>query len=136
MSNHTLATLNALVAVASLACMLLGRRAITVGNRRAHRNLMLAATALQALFLGVFVHRFVVYGFTEFSGSGISRWIYFVVFLTHEPLAVVTIPLVITAVLLGLTRKYAQHRQIVAWTFPIWVYATTTGVIRYGLLYL
>jgi putative membrane protein len=35
----------------------------------------------------------------------------------------------------GLNGRYARHRAIARWTYPIWMYVSVTGVLVYVLLY-
>jgi uncharacterized membrane protein YozB (DUF420 family) len=30
---------------------------------------------------------------------------------------------------------FAAHRRIAAWTFPVWLYVSVTGVLVYWMLY-
>jgi uncharacterized membrane protein YozB (DUF420 family) len=43
--------------------------------------------------------------------------------------------MVIRSLWLGWKGRYAEHRRIARWTFPIWVYVSLTGVTVYVLLY-
>jgi len=47
----------------------------------------------------------------------------------------VVLPMAIITLSRGLKGRYAQHRQIARWTFPIWLYVSITGVLVYVLLY-
>ena len=35
----------------------------------------------------------------------------------------------------GLRKRFAKHRRIAKWTYPIWLYVSATGVVIYLLLY-
>jgi uncharacterized membrane protein YozB (DUF420 family) len=50
-------------------------------------------------------------------------------------LAIVTPPLVIRAVYLALSRRLDEHRRVVRWALPIWLYVCVTGVLVYLMLY-
>jgi putative membrane protein len=50
-------------------------------------------------------------------------------------LAVITPPLAIRTLYLALKKRFAEHRRIVRWTLPIWMYVSVTGVLVYVLLY-
>ena len=47
--------------------------------------------------------------------------------------------LVVLMVLITLSRalrsKFALHKQIARWTWPVWMYVSITGVIVYIMLY-
>jgi uncharacterized membrane protein YozB (DUF420 family) len=55
--------------------------------------------------------------------------------MSHMVLATVAVPLAITALTLGLRGRFAKHRRIARWTWPIWIYVSITGVIVYLMLY-
>ena len=133
--NGALALVNAVLTLASIACMALGYVAIRRRAIERHRNWMIAATAFSAAFMAVFVYRFAVFGFEPFQGQGAWKVVYYVVLLTHEPLAVVNIPLVLVALVLGLRRAKA-HAEIARPALLIWFITAVTGVAVYVLLHL
>jgi uncharacterized membrane protein YozB (DUF420 family) len=45
------------------------------------------------------------------------------------------VPLVITALVFAFRKRFARHRAIARWTFPIWLYVSVTGVVVYVMLY-
>jgi putative membrane protein len=134
--NHGLALTNAVLTASALICMVSGWRAIRRKDVRRHKQLMIAATALSAAFVAVFLLRFVEHGFTPFQGSGVLRGIYYFVFFSHEPLAVVNVPLVLVALACGLLGAYAVHKEVARYALPIWIYVAATGVLIYVLVYL
>ena len=133
--NAALAAADTLLAVASIACMVAGYRAIRRRDIERHRAFMLAAAATSAAFMILFVTRFVVFGFAPYGGSGAGKVVYYVVLLIHEPLAVINIPLVLVALVLGLRRSSA-HPEVARPAFFIWLAAASTGVLLFVLLYL
>jgi putative membrane protein len=46
----------------------------------------------------------------------------------------VALPLILAALWFGLGSRFAVHRRIARWTFPIWLYVSVTGVIVFGFL--
>lgn len=134
--NHALALTNAILTACSLGCMLAGRRAILRRDVARHKRFMLAATVAGAAFVVVFVIRFVNYGFTRFHGDGVARALYSVAFYSHEPLAVVNVPLVLVALGFGLRRSYAIHKDVARYALPIWIYVAVTGILIYVFVYL
>ena len=72
---------------------------------------------------------------TRFQGTGLSRPIYFSILISHTILAVATVPLVLVTLTRGLRERFAKHRAIARWTFPIWLYVSVTGVVIYFMLY-
>jgi uncharacterized membrane protein YozB (DUF420 family) len=50
-------------------------------------------------------------------------------------LAIVVVPMILITLVLGLRNKFARHRGIARWTYPIWMYVSVTGVVVYLMLY-
>ena len=125
------ATLNALSGVLLLVAYVLIR------NRRIdrHRQVMLAAFVTSSLFLVCYVIYHAQVGSVRFTRQGFVRPLYFTILITHVSLAAVVLPLAIVTLSRGLKARYARHRVIARWTFPIWLYVSVTGVLVYMLLY-
>ena len=137
MSLQNLTMLSTACIVLSGASLLLGwyfirvRRAIT-----AHRNTMLSATALAALFLVFYVTRWSLYGSKPFAGTGAWRGIYFTTLVPHILLAIVLVPLVLRLLDLSLRRRdFVAHRRLARITLPVWLYVAVSGWFIYYLLY-
>jgi uncharacterized membrane protein YozB (DUF420 family) len=45
------------------------------------------------------------------------------------------VPLALITLTRALRERFAAHRRIARWTFPIWLYVSVTGVIVYMMLY-
>lgn len=133
--DAALAAADALLATASIAFLVAGYRAIRARRIERHRALMLAAAASSAAFMVLFVFRFATFGFAGFAGTGGWKGLYYAVLLVHEPLAVINIPLVLVALVLGLRRSSA-HPEVARPALLIWLVAAATGVLLYALLYL
>jgi putative membrane protein len=125
------ATLNALAAL----CLLLGYVYIRRGRQTAHRNAMVGALALSALFLTSYLVYHYHAGSRPFTGQGPLRIVYFTVLITHVVLAIVIVPMVLVTVSRALAARFDRHRQIARWTWPLWMYVSVTGVIVYVMLY-
>lgn len=100
-----------------------------------HRQVMLAAFAVSALFLVSYVVYHAQVGSVRFTRQGLVRPIYFTILFTHVILAFTVLPLALVTLSRGLKARYAQHRRIARWTLPIWLYVSVTGVLVYVLLY-
>ncbi len=125
------ASLNGLAAVLLLA----GRRFIAQQRREAHRNTMIAAFVTSSLFLISYLYYHAHVGSVAFQGHGLVRPIYFTLLISHMILAIVLVPMVLLSLRRGLAARYAAHRAIARWTYPIWLYVSVTGVIVYLMLY-
>jgi len=54
---------------------------------------------------------------------------YLVILITHLLTSFLVLPLIIYTYLLGLYKKYTEHKKIAKWTFYIWEYVSVTGVL-------
>jgi uncharacterized membrane protein YozB (DUF420 family) len=135
MSVHDLPAVNASLNAISGVLLLIAY--IFIRNRQIerHRKTMIAAFVSSALFLVCYVVYHAQVGSVRFTRSGIVRPIYFTILVTHVTLAAVVLPMAIITLSRGLKARYAQHRRIARWTFPIWMYVSVTGVLVYVLLY-
>jgi uncharacterized membrane protein YozB (DUF420 family) len=125
------ATLNALSGV----LLLTGFALIKARRIEAHRRCMLAAFAASTLFLICYVTYHAQVGSVRFTRQGVVRPIYFTILITHVLLAASVLPLALITLSQGLRGRFARHRRVARWTFPIWLYVSVTGVIVYVLLY-
>jgi putative membrane protein len=125
------ATLNATCAVLLVA----GRLAIARRKTRAHRALMVGAFVVSTVFLTSYLTRVALTGTHADPHHGWLHWAYLSVLVTHMILAVTVVPMVITALTFALRKRFASHRALARWTFPIWLYVSVTGVLVYFVLY-
>jgi putative membrane protein len=132
---RNLPTLNAFLNATSAVFLIVAYRAIRRMEIERHRRWMLAAASTSALFLVSYLTYHAQVGSVRFTAQGPARVVYFIVLVTHTLLAVVTLPLVLRTLFLGLRRRDDRHRRIARWTFPIWMYVSVTGVIVYVMLY-
>jgi len=130
-----LAPLNALLNATSATLMVLGFRAIRAGDRARHRRLMVAAVSVSAAFLVSYLTRVALTGTHAFPVAGPLKVAYLAILLSHTVLAALAAPMVLRALFLGWKGRFADHRIIARWTFPIWLYVSVTGVAVYLLLY-
>jgi uncharacterized membrane protein YozB (DUF420 family) len=129
--------INACLNGTSAVLVATARAQIRRGKIAAHRALMIAAVCTSSLFLVSYVwyHTHVPFGSMHFQGQGLSRPLYFTILISHTFLAAAIVPLVIITLTLGLRRRDAKHRAIARWTYPLWIYVSSTGVIIYLMLY-
>jgi uncharacterized membrane protein YozB (DUF420 family) len=127
--------INAALNLTCFVYLVLGRIAIAHGDRALHRQRMLRAFTASAVFLASYLVRFATTGAHKYPGEGWDRIVYFVMLFSHMALAVVLVPLVITALRRALRGDYVAHLRVVRFTWPIWVYVSVTGVLVYLMLY-
>jgi len=98
---------------------------------------MIAAFVTSTLFLISYLYYHLVLraGVTHFRGEGVWRPVYFSILISHTFLAVVVVPFILITLYRGLTGKFARHRAIARYTFPLWMYVSVTGVVIFLMLY-
>jgi len=69
-----------------------------------------------------------------FTGQGWIRPVYFSILIPHVILAGLIVPLVLITLYFALRARFASHRRIARWTWPLWIYVSVTGVIVYLML--
>jgi putative membrane protein len=131
----TLALVNALLNGTSALLLCGGFIAIRARRRDLHGKLMASAFVVSCVFLVSYLVRVYVSGTHRYPGTGAWRAIYLAVLGTHMLLAAVTPPLAIRTLYLATKRRFAEHRRLVRFTLPIWMYVSVTGVLVYVLLY-
>lgn len=115
--------------------LLIGRSLIKHGRMAAHRAVMIAALISSTFFLISYLYYHYHVGSIRFQGQGVWRPVYFTILISHTTLAIVIVPMVIITLSRALRQRYASHRAIARWTFPLWLYVSVTGVIVYLMLY-
>jgi putative membrane protein len=124
---------NAALNATSAVLLLLAFR-VRHTNTALHARRMLAALCASALFLLSYVVYHSIHGDTRFAGRGAIRPFYFFVLVSHVGLSSVAVPIVFASFFFGLSGRIRQHRRIVRFAFPVWVYVSVTGVLVYALL--
>ena len=131
----SLPRLNACLNAASAILLVTGYSFIRRKKILQHKICMLSAVACSAIFLASYVYFHLKAGVIHFQGRGWIRPAYFAILTTHTILAVAILPLVLITLTFALRSRFAKHKAIARWTFPIWLYVSITGVIVYYLLF-
>ncbi|MBX3207443.1 MAG: DUF420 domain-containing protein [Labilithrix sp.] len=133
--GDNLALVNALLNATSGVLLFMGRRAIKTGKRETHRRLMIATVTTSAIFLVCYLSRVALSGTHADPHTGALHWIYYAILGTHMILAM-SVPVFALGLLwLASKERFAKHRRIARWGFPIWMYVSVTGVLVYVILY-
>jgi putative membrane protein len=132
---HDLPAVNATLNGISAILLVIAYALIRARRIEQHRRVMLAAFTTSSIFLICYVVYHAQVGSVRFTRQGVVRPLYFTILATHVVLAAATLPLAIVTLSRGLQARYARHRAIARWTFPIWLYVSITGVLVYVLLY-
>lgn len=127
--------LNAALIVISGVFLLIGYACIRTKRVIWHRRSMLTASVFAALFLIVYVTRYIWLGSKIFPGEGISRVVYLIILVSHIIIAISVAPLAYVTLRRALGGRFRLHRQIARVTLPLWLYAAVTGWVVYMLLY-
>jgi putative membrane protein len=96
---------------------------------------MLTASVFAALFLIVYVSRYVLLGSKIYPGEGVSRTVYLIILVSHITIAIAVVPLAFVTLRRALSGRFSLHRKIARITLPLWIYTAITGWIVYMLLY-
>ena len=117
--------------------LLVGLWLVKRGKINEHRNVMMSAFAVSALFLVFYVADKILKGgvHTPYNGTGLIRTAYYLMLVSHIALAIVVPVFAIWLIRLGLTGQHEKHRRIARFAFPIWFYVSVTGVLIYLMLY-
>jgi putative membrane protein len=138
------ALLNSLVTVALVVAIVAVKR----GRIALHRQAILAAMGFSVVFLLCYV----AYHFTNLevpfgdaNGDGVldaaeraavggTRTVYLLLLISHIVLAGLSLPCILFTFIAGWTHRFAAHRRLARWVFPMWLYVAVTGPICYLML--
>ena len=125
---------NAIINGTCSVLLLLSLYFIKKKDIKTHKNLNILTFILSALFLVSYIIFHATGIKTSYGGVGAIRTVYYVILITHIILAAIVLPLVLFSFQKGLQMKVEEHRKLVRWTYPIWLYVTVTGVIVYLMI--
>ena len=111
--------------------LMLGYFFMSIKEYKLHRNTMITAFGLSAIFLVSYVISKISNDPVPYGGEGILRPIYFFILISHIVLSGIIVPLVLFTMYRGLNKQYIKHKKVALWTFPIWFYVSVTGVLVY-----
>jgi len=130
----SLAPLSAIFNTICASLLIAGFLAIRRHQTSLHRGLMLGALFFSALFFVSYVTRHYFEGDTIFGGSGWIRNGYLLMLATHVFGSVLVLILLPITLRFAILNRFASHRSLNRWLFPIWLYVSVTGVLIYLLL--
>ena len=133
--THAIAVIN----LAATVCLVAGWYWIRAGDVAKHRLAMLAAFTLILVFLVVYLVRVGGGGEKLFDGPDVVRAIYLAMLFVHILLSIVAMPVVVYALLLGLTHSVAELRQtrhaaVGRIAAGAWILSLVLGVVTYLML--
>ena len=109
---------------------------------------MLAAILLSVLFLLSYIAHHLLAGDTKYGDlnhdgvlsleektlTGNLRIVYYVILITHIPLAGIILPFILFTAYRALIGEYDKHKKLVRITWPVWFYVAVTGVAVYLMI--
>lgn len=126
---------NAILNGTAFCLLLAGYRAIRRGNRTLHMRLMIAALVASVLFLASYLTKHALHGSRPYSGPENLKTLYLVILATHVPLAALMVPPILILLRWAIKGRFAAHKRLARWVFPVWLYVSVTGVAIYVMLY-
>ena len=145
---HLFAKANAVIN--SVVAILLVVGLITIKQKKysLHKMIMLNAIALSVLFLLCYIGHHLLAGETRYGDinhdglvddaeilqAGSLRTFYYIILITHIPLAAIILPFILFTAYRALTGEYEQHKKLTRITWPVWFYVAITGVIVYYMI--
>lgn len=133
-STDFLPPFHAAVNAAGAVVLVLGVVFVKAGNIRLHRAMMVTAMGLSVLFLLSYVGYHITNDPTRYPGDAPMRGLYLTLLITHIILAAVSLPFILFTFIAGWTNRFAAHRRLARWVYPMWLYVAVTGPVCYLML--
>ncbi|HBV65873.1 MAG TPA: DUF420 domain-containing protein [Rhodopirellula sp.] len=138
--------LTAVLNLTATVLLLMGLISIKRGRARRHKTMMLSALGVSAVFLLMYLlHKVALFMTTgEFNNKFpadtavaplAARYTYYGILITHLMLAIIVPVLALRAIFLAMKGRIDEHKRLVRFAFPAWMYVSVTGVLVYLMLY-
>jgi putative membrane protein len=145
---HVFAALNSSINSMVAVMLVMGLMAVKQKNYKLHRRFMLIAIFLSVLFLLSYIAHHLLAGDTKYGDlnhdgilndqekleAGNTRYLYYILLLTHIPLAGIILPFILFTAYRGLTGEYEKHKKLTRITWPVWFYVAISGVAVYLMI--
>lgn len=145
---HIFATANAVINFMVTILLIAGFVTVKKGNYQLHKKIMMTAMVLSILFLVSYISHHLFAGETKFgdlnhdglisdeekAAGGSLRMIYYVILITHIPLAAIILPFILFTAYRAMVAEWPRHKKLARITWPIWLYVAITGVLVYLLI--
>ena len=145
---HLFATVNAVINSMVAVLLIAGLLAVKQQKYQLHKTIMLTAIVLSVFFLVSYIGHHLLAGETKYgdidhngiisgdekSKVGNLRTLYYILLITHIPLAAIILPFILFTAYRALIGEYAQHKKLTRITWPIWFYVAVSGVIVYLMI--
>lgn len=138
------AIINSIVAILLVSALIAVKR----GKYLVHKRIMLTALVLSVIFLASYVcHHLLagdtIYGDLDHDGAlsdaekaqaGGLRIFYYIILITHIPLAGLILPFILFTAYRALVAEWPLHKKLARITWPVWLYVSVSGVLVYLLI--
>ena len=106
---------------------------VLIKNKKSklHKYSMISAFILSSVFLLSYVFSKLVLDHENTKYLGEYVFTYRFILISHILLSVPVLPLALFSMYRGITGEFEKHKNIVKWTFPVWMYVAITGVLVY-----
>lgn len=145
---HIFAQINAIINSTVVVLLLAGLLMVKQKKYQLHKTIMLTAIILSVFFLLSYIAHHLLAGETKFGDidhNGIvseseklqvGNWriFYYIVLITHIPLAAIILPFILFTAYRALIGEYEQHKKLTHITWPIWFYVAVSGVVVYLMI--
>lgn len=145
---HVFASFNAIVNSIVAVLLVAGLVAVKLRKYKVHRNIMFTAMILSVLFLVSYICHHLFAGETKFGDldhngvldaaeaarAGSVRTIYYIILITHIPLAAIILPFILFTAYRAMVGEWPGHKKLARITWPIWFYVAITGVLVYLMI--
>lgn len=145
---HVFATFNAVINSMVAILLIVGLVSVKQKKYALHKKIMLAAIVLSVLFLVSYICHHLLAGDTKFGdinhdgilseeeklSVGSLRSIYYIILITHIPLAAIILPFILFTAYRSLIGEYEKHKKLARITWPVWFYVAITGVVVYLMI--
>ncbi len=145
---HLFATFNAVINAVVAFLLIAGLITVKQKNYLLHKKIMLTAIILSVFFLVSYICHHLLAGDTKFGdlnhngilseeeklAAGSIRTIYYILLITHIPLAAIILPFILFTAYRSLIGEYEKHKKLARITWPVWFYVAVTGVVVYLMI--
>jgi putative membrane protein len=145
---HIFAQTNAIINSIVAFLLIAGIIAVKQKSYLLHKKIMITAIVLSVLFLVSYIGHHLLAGETKFGDinhdgilsadeklqAGTARIIYYILLITHIPLAAIILPFILFTAYRALVGEYEKHKKLTRITWPIWFYVAVSGVIIYLMI--
>ena len=145
---HVFALINAIINSAVSVLLIAALWAVKQKKFVLHKQLMMTAIVLSVFFLLSYIAHHLFAGETRYgdlnhddvidasekAAAGSMRLVYYLILITHIPLAGVILPFILFTAYRALIGEYDTHKKLTRITWPVWLYVAVTGGIVYVMI--